>query len=336
MQRDSEGLASPFLSPEFAVAVGQFRADARVAVLTDGPVTAGFFPFQRRRLGVGVPIGAGLNDCQGLIHVPGLDWDERELLGACKLSVWQFDNLAGGQRQFGRHATAVAPAPVVDLAAGFAGYAERLRQEHPSFWRHAARQARRLERQAGELHQVADSPDPAGLRALMRWKSAQCRRAGWVDLFAQRWVAGTVEYLFHTRSPEFGGLLSLSYAGGELTSADFGIRRDRILAGWFTAYDARFGTFSPGTIGLLRMLEQLPGLGITVYSMGRGDEPYKQKLKTGDLTVAAGMAARSQAAWRAHSLRRAAYGRARRWVRRHPAALRAADLLARRYGRLAD
>ena len=28
----------------------------------------GFFPFERRRFGVGVPLGAGMNDCQGLPH----------------------------------------------------------------------------------------------------------------------------------------------------------------------------------------------------------------------------------------------------------------------------
>ena len=58
MQRKTASLASPFLCPEFTLAVGGFRRGARVAVLSDGPELAGFFPFERRRLGVGVPIGA--------------------------------------------------------------------------------------------------------------------------------------------------------------------------------------------------------------------------------------------------------------------------------------
>ena len=64
MQRKTGSLANPFLCPEFAVAVGSFRPGARVAVLADGPEIVGFFPFERRRLGVGVPIGAGLTDCR--------------------------------------------------------------------------------------------------------------------------------------------------------------------------------------------------------------------------------------------------------------------------------
>jgi len=81
MLRKTDSLASPFLCPEFAVAVDRFCPNARVAVLADGPDIVGFFPFQRRRLGVGVPIGYGINDCQGLIHAPGVEWDPRNCSG---------------------------------------------------------------------------------------------------------------------------------------------------------------------------------------------------------------------------------------------------------------
>jgi CelD/BcsL family acetyltransferase involved in cellulose biosynthesis len=80
MQRCTPALANPFLSLEFAIAAALFRPEARVGVLTDGASTVGFFPFERRRLGVGVPIAPGLTDCQGLVHAPGAEWDVRELL----------------------------------------------------------------------------------------------------------------------------------------------------------------------------------------------------------------------------------------------------------------
>ncbi len=73
VQAGTDALANPFLSPEFTVAVGRQRPGARVAVLADGPAITGFLPFERRRLGLGVPIAAGLTDCQGLIHAPGMD-----------------------------------------------------------------------------------------------------------------------------------------------------------------------------------------------------------------------------------------------------------------------
>ena len=57
-------LANPFLSPDFAIAVGRYRPGARVAVLSDGPDITGFLPFERRGLGLGTPIAAGLTDLQ--------------------------------------------------------------------------------------------------------------------------------------------------------------------------------------------------------------------------------------------------------------------------------
>src|SRR5208282_5762301 len=60
MQDQTESLANPFLSPEFTVAVARARPGTAVAVLTDSAGFAGFFPFERRRLGVGMPAGAGL------------------------------------------------------------------------------------------------------------------------------------------------------------------------------------------------------------------------------------------------------------------------------------
>jgi 2-polyprenyl-6-methoxyphenol hydroxylase-like FAD-dependent oxidoreductase len=53
MQQATPELDNPFLSPEFAVAVGRARPDARVAVLMDGNSTLGFFPYERHRLGLG-------------------------------------------------------------------------------------------------------------------------------------------------------------------------------------------------------------------------------------------------------------------------------------------
>lgn len=66
MQQATPSLADPFLSPEFALAVGRFRSDAHIAVLTEGQSITGFFPFERRRFGVGVPIGGWMSSARAL------------------------------------------------------------------------------------------------------------------------------------------------------------------------------------------------------------------------------------------------------------------------------
>jgi CelD/BcsL family acetyltransferase involved in cellulose biosynthesis len=335
MQRQTGSLANPFLCPEFTVAVGNVRPEARVAVLADGPAVVGFFPFERRRLGVGVPIGAGLTDCQGLIHAPGLDWDPRELLRACQVTIWKFDHLVEGQRPFARYTAAVTPSPVIDLTGGFAAYQDKLRVKSPQFAKDAARKARKLEREVGELRFVADSREAAGLRTLMDWKSGQYRRKGWIDLFARPWIVDLVDCLFSTRSDRLSGLLSFLYAGEVPVAAHFGLRSGPVLAHWFPAYDTRFSRHSPGLIQHLRMAEEAAALGVQLIDMGTGTERYKQTLRSHDLLVAEGVVARGPTLASVHQAGSALAGLARRQIRQHPRLVRAADRLLQHYGRIA-
>lgn len=333
MQLKTESLGNPFLCPEFAVAVDSFCSNARVAVLADGPEIVGFFPFQRRRLGVAVPIGYGINDCQGLIHAPDVEWDPPELLRACKVSVWHFDHLVEGQRPFERYATAVAPSPAIDLTDGFAAYQEKLRAKSPQFCKDLARRTRKLEREAGELSFTVDSRDLAELRALMRWKSGQYHRAGWADIFDRPWIVDVVDYLFSTHGDRFGGLLSVLSAGGTPVAAHFGLRSGHVLAQWFPAYETRFSRQSPGLIQHLRMAEETAALGIHLIDLGKGAERYKQTLKNHDLFVAEGMAARAPLQAAVHRARLSAVSWAGPRIRQNPHLFRAADRLLRHYGR---
>ena len=59
MQSSTPSLASPFLSPEFTIAVGEFRPGARVAVLSDGPDVAGFSLLSGAGSGQGCPSRQG-------------------------------------------------------------------------------------------------------------------------------------------------------------------------------------------------------------------------------------------------------------------------------------
>jgi len=334
MQRATQSLRDPFLSPEFAVAVDSVRPDARVAVLAEGPEITGFFPFQRRRTGVALPIGAGLNNCQGLIHAPGAGWDPRELLRACKVSVWQFDHLVAGQRPFERYTAAVAPSPVIDLTGGFAAYRQKLQVRSAKFCRELNSSMRKLEREAGALRSVLDSRDLAGLRALMGWKSDQYRRNRWIDVFGRPWIVDLADRLFSIHDDWFGGQLSLLYAGEDLVAATFDLRSGGVLAGWFAAYDTRFSRRSPGLIHLLLKAEQAAARGVHLIDMGKGDDPYKQRMKSHDLFVAEGMVARRPLLASAHRVRSGVARRAGAQIRAHPRLFRATEQLLRHYGRI--
>ena len=334
MQARTESLGNPFLSPEFAVAVGHLRSGARVAVLADGPEIVGFFPFERRRLGGGVPIAAGLTDCQGLIHAPGMEWQPRMLLLACGLSAWRFDHLVTGQGPFERYQMALAPSPVIDLADGFDAYLAALKTSAPHFCKEMRRKSHKLEREVGEIRFVADSRDVRDLRTLMTWKSDQYRRTGRSDRFCQAWIVELLEVLLATRTGHFSTMLSVMHAGEVPIAAHLNLRSGRVLAGWFPAYDTRFGRYSPGLILRLRETEAAAAAGVHQIDMGKGFKPYKETLKSHDIFVAEGIVTRRSLLAAAHYAQSVPTAWAIRQIRRYRPLFNACDALLRRYGQV--
>jgi CelD/BcsL family acetyltransferase involved in cellulose biosynthesis len=341
MQRAAPSLANPFLSPEFAMAVGSFRPQARVAILSEGQAITGFFPFERRSLGLGVPVGGWLSGAQGLVSAPGTEWDPQRLLRGCGLAAWQFDSLVEGQQPLLPYQTAVKRSPVIDLTDGFESYSAKLSVNAHRFCRELARKARKLGREAGELRIVADSRDSAALSVLMAWKSEQYRRTRQVDRFEHKWVRDLLQALLAGRGEHADGQLSVLYAGDQPVAVQFGLRAGPVLSGWFTGYDINFARYSPGLIQLLQMAEKLAADGVTTIHMGNGALRYTENLKNDEVLVAAGTATSRSLLGTAHGARGVSAQWALRTVRRHPGLHHAADrvlrlsgISRRTYGRL--
>ncbi|MET8830308.1 GNAT family N-acetyltransferase [Streptomyces sp. NPDC004610] len=327
-------LANPFLAPEFALAVGRCRRGVRIAVVRDGGEPVAYFPFQRTAAGVGRAIGLGVSDAQGVVHRPGFTWDARELLRACGLAVFEYDHLVAGQRPFETQVSGVHPSPVIDLDQGFDAYLAGLRDRSPKFTRSTLAKERKLGREAGGVQYVHDERDPAVLRTLMAWKSAQYRRTGRSDRFTQEWIIRLVQQLFHTRSAPFGGLLSVLYAGDRPVAAHFGPRTGQVLACWFPAYDPAFARYSPGLVLHLRMAEGAAAEGIAQLDLGRGQKQYKDSLKTRDIQVSEGWVTRRHPVAVGHRARRAPVRALRNAVVTRPELFEPADRLLKRLGKI--
>jgi CelD/BcsL family acetyltransferase involved in cellulose biosynthesis len=288
-------LANPFLSPEFTLAVGRCKRGIRVAVVRE-PGSRGepvaFFPYQRFPAGMGRAVAFGMSDCQGVVHAPGFQWDADELLAACGLTLWEFDHLTVGQHPFEQAATGRFASPVIDVAQGWDAYLAQVRAKSPAFVRTTLAKERRLQRRHGELRYVHDERDPAVLRTLMEWKSAQYHRTGLSDRFARPWIVQLVQQLFETRSEPFAGILSVLYADGRPVSAHFGLRTERVLAWWFPAYDPQYAQYSPGLVLMMRLARAAARDGIAYLDLGRGDSRYKDSFKTGELSVSEGLVSR--------------------------------------------
>ncbi|GHC41403.1 GNAT family N-acetyltransferase [Streptomyces cinnamoneus] len=330
----SPQLANPFLAPEFALAVGRCRRGARIAVVREDGEPVAFFPFQRSALGVGRAIGLGVSDAQGLVHRPGFQWDARELLHACGLSLWEFDHLVEGQKPFEVAASGSYASPVIDVDQGYDHYLAALRKQSPKFTRTTLAKERRLGRDVGEVRYVHDERDPDALRVLTGWKSAQYRRTGRADRFARPWISHLVEQLFHTRTESFSGLLSVLYAAGRPVAAHFGLRSGTVLACWFPAYDPEFAKYSPGLVLHLRMAAGAAADGMAYLDLGRGVKAYKDSLKTRELSVAEGWVTRQHPVALGYRARRAPLRALRNTVLARPELFEPADRLLKRVGRL--
>jgi CelD/BcsL family acetyltransferase involved in cellulose biosynthesis len=147
---------------------------------------------------------------------------------------------------------------------------------------------RKLEREVGTLSFQAHVPDIDLLRFIMRKKSDQFRRTGVPDLFEKEWIRRTVETVFRTQTVDFGGMLSVLYAGSELAAALMSIRSSDVCHAWFLGFEDRVSSYSPGIIFYLKFAEYGGELGFRYLDIGKGDQQHKKRLMNASIPVGSG------------------------------------------------
>ena len=118
--------------------------------------------------------------------------------------------------------------------------------------------------------------DAAALDRLFTWKSAQYRQTGVWDRFDQPWLVDVITA--HWRRPRATASpvsSAPSVPGMHVVAVHFGLLgRDR-LVWWFPAYDADFGSYSPGLILLLDLVAEAAARGLALVDLGRGEHHYE-------------------------------------------------------------
>lgn len=289
IQSANPSLSNPFLSVDFAVAVGRVRPRARVAILEDGGETVGFFAYEARPLRVGRALGLGVSDCQGIVALPGVECDPRWLLRSCGLDLWEFDHLPPGQFAGTRLHARPHPSAIVDLSRGYGPYLEERRRISSTIKSgRIAEKRRKMTRELGDVRFVFDVRDDAVWLALRSWKSAQYRRTGQWDRFSTPWVLELTSTVLQTRTPDCSGVLSMLYASDQPVAGLLSIRAHSTLCQWFPAYDVSFSKYSPGLLSHLFLFEAAVEEGLAHVDLGTGDEPYKAILASRQVDMAEG------------------------------------------------
>jgi CelD/BcsL family acetyltransferase involved in cellulose biosynthesis len=333
-QAMSPELDNPFLSLTFVQVAAAVRDDVRVAVLSEDDRIVGFLPFERAGRGVGRPVASGVCDAQALLGEPGLELCPRDLLRSTGLHVWEFDHLLPAAVAFEPFQRKVAPASVMDVSAGYDAYMAEDGRSGRRMVRSAMQKLRKLEREVGPVVTAFDVTDPVALSTLMDWKSEQYRRTTRSDRFARPWIRELVERLAVADENDCRGVLTVMAIEGRPVAMHFGMRSERRLSLWFPAYDVELGRYSPGLLLFFELARQAPGNGIGLLDLGKGDEEYKQSLKSWDYEVAEGALTQRTPTAAMRMIRTAPRGYVEDFVLRHDSLRRTARATLVQLGRV--
>ena len=282
---------SAFFSPHFTLAVSSLRPNTFVAVCEDNSGIQAFFPFHRKTLGIGKPIGGPLSDYHGVVARPGFDYDAADLIRRCGLKLFHFNHLISCQEPFFPYVDQRHRSPYLDLTAGYEAYLGNRRKAGTSQISSALRRLRKLEREFGPVRFVPQDRNEKAFSSLLRWKIEQYKSSGVPSVLDWSWPVELLQRLLSEEHSDFGGRLSTLYLEERPIAAHMGMVSHKSWHWWFPAYDREFARYSPGLILLLKMAAFAAETGISEIDLGRGPEPYKRAFASNDHYVLQGSVA---------------------------------------------
>jgi CelD/BcsL family acetyltransferase involved in cellulose biosynthesis len=285
-------LDSPYFHPGFAEAVHASGTDVQVLVGRDESDDIRLLLPCHRERSLLRPVGWPGADFQGPVLAPGTSIAPLDLLpdGA---RAFAYDHLLDAYPDFAPWVESTRSSPFIDTTGGLAGYLGRASRSGKDNMGQARRRAAKAQRTYGPVRFAADVVDDDTLARVVELKRAQHAATGAKDYFAEPRRADLLNRLLHTRDSAFGGILSTLHAGPHLIAAHFGMRAGHVLHWWFPVYDPAYSALAPGWMLLRELVDASPALGITRIDLGRGDDEYKRRAKTGETMVHQGIVSKS-------------------------------------------
>ncbi|HRD28508.1 MAG TPA: GNAT family N-acetyltransferase, partial [Caulobacter sp.] len=297
---------SPLLGPDFALAVGAVREDARVAVYRAGETIVGFLPHHRRPGGLARPLGAPLSDYHGLIAGPDFGLTGARALELAGLSAYRFTGLVDPHGMFQDAAAGAASGYAITLTISPEAYLESLRAVSPKRFKNWRRLDNKMERELGPVR-IEASDEPAVYEQIMDWKREQLIRTGVADFLRPDWTHRLLAGFLAATGP-LRGLTLVLWAGDRIAAGHFGVTQNGWYHPWVASTNPDLGEFSPGQTFLMRAIAAMPALGLTTYDLGPSHDHYKRHYAAPSQAVGEGTAVAATAAGRL------AGGRERIWT----------------------
>lgn len=285
---------SPFLRPEYVLAVARFRANVEVALAKSAGEIVAVFPFERVRSSLGQAAGGLMSDGDGIVAGQGVSVDLPALLRACSLSEWRFEHLDTAQALFKPYCSYLAPAAIIDLSKGMQHYLDTKSASGSRILQQSQRKKRKINRELGPVKFVFRSDEAEVLDKLLEMKSAQLAKKGKVDVFQEIWLSRTIKELAGIDHSGFTGCLSALYAGDKIIATHIGLRSHGVFTSWIPAYDMSFAAYSPGLVMHLELLQHTAEQGVEKIDLGRGINQLKSSLMTHSAPLAVGCVRRKR------------------------------------------
>lgn len=314
-------LDNPFLTPEFAQAVGRVRADARVLLVRDAAERVRLvLPMQVSVSGLARPLGAPMCDVNGPIGAMDDQVLLPQALGRAGVAAYTFSGWSGAAGLSGVKVRAREGSAVADLRCGFDAWLGAQRELHPKHFKKMRRLARQGEKDFGAEAVTFGEAMPEDLATLIAWKREQFARTRRHDVLSARWTRGLLEECASASGEGFGGVMAVLRYGGKIAAAEFGLRSGSTLQGWIAGYDPAFASCSPGLVLQERLLERGAAAGVRTVVLGTGEDHYKKHYASfyapvdDGVVTAAGLAGgpRAMAAGLLHAMEQGRFGAASR------------------------
>jgi CelD/BcsL family acetyltransferase involved in cellulose biosynthesis len=264
-------LSSPFLTPEWAQAVGRQRSDAQIVIFRKGERAVGFLPVQRPNAFAARPLGGAVCDEQALIG-PG-DPSYHLAEAARALDVGRIDFTAALRESgLGRFLQTSEQADLACFDAGWDAYAAALKATGSSVRSIAAQSLRQLsEAHDQDVHLETFSGDAEAFDLLIDWKRAALDRAEAPDPYSREWVRRLVRETFLApRAVTFGGALFVLRVKQRPVSALYCLTSRKALHAWVSASDPAFETSAVETLVRVGAVRAAARAGFTEMRFGPG------------------------------------------------------------------
>jgi CelD/BcsL family acetyltransferase involved in cellulose biosynthesis len=291
LSAQSAAFDGPLLGPDFALAVGECREDARVTVFERAGEPIGFLAYHLRPGGFARPIGSPFSDLHGLVSEAGADLRIDAALAAAGLSAYRATGLVDPFGVFGSGFTAgdERAAYEIRLTGCADDYLEGLRSESPKRFKNMRRLEHKLEREVGPLRLIADT-DIAAFERTLAWKREQFRRTGAHDVLGPDWSRALMTRLFGRTDGDFRGLMLSLYAGDVHVGSHFGVRLGDHFHPWLASTNPDYAAYSPGQTFLMQAIAAMPAHGLAAYGLSHGHDHYKKPFVREPFMVGEGLA----------------------------------------------